>query len=71
MNAALEAAADLRRADGMSVYTIPGAIEPTGALGYVNCAMELLGQANDRQLHVDSIIHATGRRAHRQVLLSG
>ena len=72
MNAALEAAADLRRADGMSVYTIPGGgSNPTGALGYVNCAMELLGQANDRQLRIDSIIHATGSAGTQAGLIVG
>ena len=72
MNAALEAAADLRRADGMSVYTIPGGgSNPTGALGYVNCAMELLGQANDRQLRIDSIIHATGSAGTQAGLVVG
>jgi len=61
MNAELEAAAQSKRAEGRKVYVIPGGgSNPTGALGYVNCAFELLSQANDRQLVMDHIVLATG-----------
>ncbi len=61
MNAAMESVADERRAGGMRVYTIPGGgSNPTGALGYVNAAMELVTQANDAHLRIDHIIQATG-----------
>ena len=61
MNAELEAVADKVRAMGKIVYTIPGGgSNPTGALGYVNCAFELLAQLNDRHLKIDHIVHATG-----------
>ena len=61
MNAEMEAVADKLRADGKNVYTIPGGgSNTTGALGYVNCAFELLGQVNDRGLRIDHIVHATG-----------
>ena len=51
MHAEMEKVADRLRADGRRVYTIPGGgSNPTGALGYVNCALELVGQANDRGL---------------------
>jgi L-cysteate sulfo-lyase len=51
MNAEMEALAETFRAEGRKVYTIPGGgSNPTGALGYVNCAFELVGQANDRGL---------------------
>ena len=61
MNAELEAVADKVRAMGKTVYTIPGGgSNPTGALGYVNCAFELLAQLNDRHLKIDHIVHATG-----------
>ncbi len=61
MNAELEKRANDIRATGKSVYTIPGGgSNPTGALGYVNCAFEMLGQFNDRHLKVDHIVHATG-----------
>ena len=61
MNAEMEAVADKIRATGKSVYTIPGGgSNPTGALGYVNCAFEMLSQFNERHLKIDHILHATG-----------
>ncbi|MCP4486724.1 MAG: D-cysteine desulfhydrase [Gammaproteobacteria bacterium] len=61
MNAEMEAVADKFRAEGRKVYTIPGGgSNATGALGYVNCAFELVGQANDRGLVIDHLVHATG-----------
>jgi L-cysteate sulfo-lyase len=49
MQAEMDTLADQMRKDGRKVYVIPGGgSNPTGALGYVNCAFELLGQANDR-----------------------
>lgn len=61
MNAEMEVVADTLRAQGRKVYTIPGGgSNPTGALGYVNCALELLAQANERGLVIDHILHATG-----------
>jgi len=61
MNAELEAVADKVRATGKTVYTIPGGgSNPTGALGYVNCAFEMLAQFNERHLKIDHIVHATG-----------
>jgi len=61
MNAELEAVADKIRATGKTVYTIPGGgSNPTGALGYVNCAFEMLSQFNERHLKIDHIVHATG-----------
>ena len=47
----MERTAEAKRAEGHKVYVIPGdGSNPTGALGYVNAAFELLGQANDRNL---------------------
>lgn len=61
MNAELEAVAQEKRSQGHAVYVIPGGgSNPTGALGYVNCALELVSQANDRGLVIDHIVHATG-----------
>ena len=72
MNAELEAAADRLRAEGEVVYTIPGGgSNPTGALGYVNCAFEMLGQFNDRGLRVDHIVHATGSAGTQAGLVTG
>jgi L-cysteate sulfo-lyase len=47
--------------EGGSPYIIPGgASNPVGALGYVNCASELLTQLEDRDLNVGHIVTATG-----------
>ena len=43
----------------------------TGALGYVNCAFELLGQVNDRGLKIDHIVHATGSAGTQAGLVTG
>ncbi len=72
MNAEMEAVADRLRAAGRNVYTIPGGgSNPTGALGYVNCAYELVGQANDRGLRIDHIVHATGSAGTQAGLIVG
>jgi L-cysteate sulfo-lyase len=72
MNAEMEKVADRLRAEGRKVYTIPGGgSNPTGALGYVNCAFEMLGQFNDRGLKVDHIVHATGSAGTQAGLITG
>jgi L-cysteate sulfo-lyase len=72
MNAEMEKVAAQFRADGKNVYTIPGGgSNPTGALGYVNCAFEMLGQFNDRGLKVDHIVHATGSAGTQAGLVTG
>ena len=48
-------------ASGGKPYLIPGgASNPVGALGYVNCAIELLQQIEERGLNVGHIVTATG-----------
>ena len=72
MAAELEAAAGRLRAQGARVYTIPGGgSNPTGALGYVNCAFELVGQANDRGFVIDHIVTATGSAGTQAGLVVG
>lgn len=72
MNAEMEKVADRFRAEGRNVYTIPGGgSNPTGALGYVNCAFEMLAQFNDRALKVDHIVHATGSAGTQAGLITG
>jgi L-cysteate sulfo-lyase len=72
MNAEMEKVADRLRANGRRVYTIPGGgSNPTGALGYVNCAFELVGQANDRGLVIDHLVHATGSAGTQAGLVTG
>lgn len=72
MHAEMEDVADKFRKDGKKVYVIPGGgSNPTGALGYANCAMELVGQANDRSLRIDHLIHATGSAGTQAGLVTG
>ncbi|TBX23527.1 D-cysteine desulfhydrase [Nioella sediminis] len=72
MPAEMEKAAEAERAKGKTVYVIPGGgSNPTGALGYVNCAFELVGQANDRGLVIDRVVHATGSSGTQAGLVTG
>ncbi|MDI3336843.1 D-cysteine desulfhydrase [Defluviimonas aestuarii] len=72
MNAEMEKVADKLRADGKKVYTIPGGgSNPTGALGYVNCAFELLAQANNSGMKIDHIVTATGSAGTQAGLITG
>lgn len=69
---AMQQVADELRAKGRTPYVIPGgASYKVGALGYVNCAMELLNQANDRGLVVDHIVTATGSAGTQAGLIVG
>jgi L-cysteate sulfo-lyase len=57
----MDTGADEIRAAGGQPYLIPGgASNAIGALGYVNCAIELLGQAEERGLVIDHLVTATG-----------
>ncbi len=72
MVAEMENAAQKKRDAGHRVYVIPGGgSTPTGALGYVNCAFELLSQANDSGLRIDLIVHATGSSGTQAGLVTG
>lgn len=72
MVAAMKEFADSLRDDGRRPYIIPGGgSNPIGALGYVNAAMELLFQANDRGLVIQHIVHATGSAGTQAGLVTG
>lgn len=72
MHAEMEAVADKFRSDGRKVYVIPGGgSNATGALGYANCALELVNQANERSLRIDHLIHATGSAGTQAGLVTG
>src|SRR6056297_3044143 len=72
MNAEMEAVADKFRENGKKVYTIPGGgSNATGALGYVNCAFEMLHQFVTMGLNVDHIVHATGSAGTQAGLVTG
>jgi L-cysteate sulfo-lyase len=68
----LEAVAERWRSDGARPYVIPGGgSNPTGALGYVNCAFELMNQINECGLHFDCLVHATGSAGTQAGLVAG
>ncbi|MGE0311868.1 MAG: D-cysteine desulfhydrase [Lautropia sp.] len=72
MNRELESVAERFRADGAKVYAIVGGgSNPTGALGYVQCALELQSQLVDAGLRVDAIVHASGSGGTQAGLVTG
>ena len=72
MNAAMEQVAEGLRSEGRKPYIIPGGgSNRVGALGYVNCALELLAQANQRSLRIDCVVHATGSSGTQAGLVAG
>jgi L-cysteate sulfo-lyase len=72
MNQAMEDLAQSLRDDGKNPYIIPGGgSNEIGALGYVNAAIELTTQANDRSLRIDHLVHATGSSGTQAGLVLG
>ena len=60
------------RDEGKKPYVIPGGgSNEIGALGYVNAALELVCQANDRGLRIDHLVHATGSAGTQAGLVVG
>ena len=72
MAAEMVALAQRLQGEGRKTYIIPGGgSNPTGALGYVNCAFELVAQANDRGLVIDHLVTATGSAGTQAGLITG
>jgi L-cysteate sulfo-lyase len=72
MDAAMEEKAAECRVEGKIPYIIPGGgSNPIGALGYVNCALETLTQANDLGLAIDHFVTATGSAGTQAGLVLG
>lgn len=72
MNAAMEELAAALRVEGKKPYIVPGGgSNEIGALGYVNCALELLNQANTAGLRIDSVVHGTGSAGTQAGLVTG
>ncbi|WP_087723974.1 D-cysteine desulfhydrase [Pandoraea sp. PE-S2T-3] len=72
MNAAMTAVAEEVRAQGGVPYIIPGGgSNSIGALGYVNCALEIVAQANEQQIRIDRVVHATGSAGTQAGLVAG
>ena len=72
MTAELEKTADAVRARGGKPYVIPGGgSNATGALGYVDCAREIVVQADEMDLEVHRIVTATGSAGTHAGLVAG
>ncbi len=72
MDAAMEELAEELVSAGRKPYIVPGGgSNPVGALGYVNAAQELVGQANDSGLRIDHVVHATGSAGTQAGLVTG
>lgn len=69
---AMTEVADEVRGKGGKPYVIPGgASNKIGALGYVNCAIELLGQIDEQGLDIGHIVTATGSAGTQGGLIVG
>ena len=72
MTAALDDVAREVSGRGGKPYVVPGGgSNPVGALGYVNCAMEFLQQANDMGIKIDTVVHGTGSAGTQAGLVTG
>jgi L-cysteate sulfo-lyase len=72
MVAELEKTADAVRARGGKPYVIPGGgSNPVGALGYVDCAREIVVQADEMDLEIHRIVTATGSAGTHAGLVAG
>lgn len=72
MNAEMFAVAERMKSEGRKPYAIVGGgSNATGALGYVNCALELLGQMVERGLTFDHMVTATGSAGTHAGLIVG
>ncbi len=72
MDAAMEDVAEELRSAGKTPYIIPGGgSNRIGALGYVDCALELMSQANSEGIVIDHVVHATGSAGTQAGLIVG
>ncbi|MEZ5279114.1 MAG: D-cysteine desulfhydrase [Acidimicrobiales bacterium] len=61
MDSQMRELADRLTSDGRIPYVIPGGgSNPVGALGYVDCALELTAQADAAGVDISHLVHATG-----------
>ena len=72
MAAELEISAEAVRARGGKPYVIPGGgSNPIGALGYVDCAREIVVQSDELDMPIDRIVTATGSAGTHAGLVAG
>ena len=71
-NAAMAEVADEVKSNGGVPYIVPGGASNTvGALGYVDCGIELLNQLSEQNLGIDHIVTATGSAGTHAGLIVG
>jgi L-cysteate sulfo-lyase len=72
MDAAMESVAAELRGVGKTPYIIPGGgSNCIGALGYVDCALEFMAQAEEQGFSIDHVVHATGSAGTQAGLIVG
>lgn len=72
LNAEVDRLTKRLRATGRRPYPIPvGASNALGALGYVECALELLSQAKQLGFSIDAIVHKSGSAGTQAGLVAG
>ena len=72
MNAEAQAVTDRLRAEGHRPYFIPGGgSNPTGALGYANCAQEIAHHTRETGQRFDWLVMATGSTGTQAGLVAG
>ena len=72
MNALGQQYADDLSKQGKKAYFIPGGgSNAIGALGYVDCASELVRQADEMRLRIDHLTHGTGSSGTQAGLVAG
>ena len=72
MNAEMDILAEKLAQEGKKPYIIPGGgSNPIGALGYVNCAREVVEQATGMGLQINALVHATGSSGTQAGLVAG
>ena len=72
MELAIESLVDELRENGRNPYVIPsGGSNPLGALGYVDCALEIVRQQKEQRVSFDHLVLATGSGGTQAGLLAG
>jgi L-cysteate sulfo-lyase len=72
LNGEVDKCAQRLREQGARPYAIPvGASNPTGALGYVECARELVAQSTEAGFKIDAIVHRSGSGGTQAGLVAG
>jgi L-cysteate sulfo-lyase len=70
--AEMEAVAEAARRTGRKPYIVPlGASTPTGALGYAECAQEILAQSSAKGIKVDWVVLGSGSAGTQAGLVAG